>query len=250
MCYILAKYRRRYSFVMTPEEAQRTQKPYRYGMILLCFGALINWIGLAENYTDPFRYAGVACIIGGAFLICTAMCCWLHVPNRSAVGVSETDDNDAIHVISVADPPTVEKPPEYDSVVILEPPCYDDAIKLNPANLLQTKYYQDVSLPNYADLEISRNINATTTSSSNDSVANISPDPGISQPNGVITTRNGTANSSSNSISQTNENVSNSCSPSTVITIEQTASDLANEHSITRKSSDCDSVASESSVLS
>lgn len=74
---------------MTPEEAQRTQKPYRYGMILLCFGALINWIGLAENYTDPFRYAGVACIIGGAFLICTAMCCWLHVPHRSAVGVSE-----------------------------------------------------------------------------------------------------------------------------------------------------------------
>lgn len=74
---------------MTPEEAQRTQKPYRYGMILLCFGALINWIGLAENYTDPFRYAGVACIIGGAFLICTAMCCWLHVPNRSAVGASE-----------------------------------------------------------------------------------------------------------------------------------------------------------------
>lgn len=74
---------------MSPEDAQRTQKPYRYGMILLCFGALINWIGLAENYTDPFRYAGVACIIGGAFLICTAMCCWLHVPNRSAVGVSE-----------------------------------------------------------------------------------------------------------------------------------------------------------------
>lgn len=74
---------------MTPEDAQRTQKPYRYGMILLCFGALINWIGLAENYTDPFRYAGVACIIGGAFLICTAMCCWLHIPNRSAVGVTE-----------------------------------------------------------------------------------------------------------------------------------------------------------------
>lgn len=78
---------------MTPEDAQRTQKPYRYGMILLCFGALINWIGLAENYTDPFRYAGVACIIGGAFLICTAMCCWLHVPNRSAVGVSEVIKN-------------------------------------------------------------------------------------------------------------------------------------------------------------
>lgn len=74
---------------MTPEEAERSQKPYRYGMILLCFGALINWVGLAENYTDPFRYAGVACIIGGALLICTAMCCWLHVPNRSAVGISD-----------------------------------------------------------------------------------------------------------------------------------------------------------------
>lgn len=85
--------------VMTPEEAQRTQKPYRYGMILLCFGALINWIGLAENYTDPFRYAGVACIIGGAFLICTAMCCWLHVPNRSAVGVSEVIIMDFISTV-------------------------------------------------------------------------------------------------------------------------------------------------------
>lgn len=72
---------------MTPEEVQRSKKPYRYGMILLCFGALINWIGLAENYTDPFRYAGVACIIGGALLICTAMCCWLHVPNH--VGATE-----------------------------------------------------------------------------------------------------------------------------------------------------------------
>lgn len=75
------------TLVMTPEEVQRSKKPYRYGMILLCFGALINWIGLAENYTDPFRYAGVACIIGGALLICTAMCCWLHVPNH--VGATE-----------------------------------------------------------------------------------------------------------------------------------------------------------------
>ncbi|XP_031623442.1 uncharacterized protein LOC116340861 isoform X2 [Contarinia nasturtii] len=242
MCYILAKYRRRYSFVMTPEEAQRTQKPYRYGMILLCFGALINWIGLAENYTDPFRYAGVACIIGGAFLICTAMCCWLHVPNRSAVGVSETDDNDAIHVISVADPPTVEKPPEYDTVVILDPPCYDEAIKLNPANLLHTKYYQDVSLPNYADLEIAAHISTTY---ERDNIQQNTVD------GGVITTRNGTS-SNSNSISQTNENVvSNSCNASTVITIEQqTASDFTNEHSITHKSSDCDSVASESVALS
>lgn len=75
--------------VMSPEEVRRSQKPYRYGMILLCFGALINWVGLAENYTEPIRYAGVACIVCGALLICTAMCCWLHTPPRSAVGASE-----------------------------------------------------------------------------------------------------------------------------------------------------------------
>lgn len=166
----------------------------------------------------------------------------------------QADDNDPIHVISVADPPTVEKPPEYDTVVILEPPCYDEAIKLNPANLLQTKYYQDVSLPNYADLEITGNINGsntTTTTSSTVAIANTnnSQDQDNSQSNGVITTRNGTTNNS-NSVSQTNENVSNSCNTSTVITIEQTASNLTNEHSITRKASDCDSVASESSALS
>lgn len=170
--------------------------------------------------------------------------------------IFQTDDNDAIHVISVADPPTVEKPPEYDTVVILEPPCYDEAIKLNPANLLQTKYYQDVSLPNYADLEITGNIvnnsngsSTTTNAVASTNIANSSQDQDNSQSNGVITTRNGTTNNS-NSISQTNENVSNSCNTSTVITIEQTASDLTNEHSITRKSSDCDSVASESSALS
>lgn len=75
--------------VMSPEEARRTQKPYRYGMILLCFGALINWVGLAENYTEPIRYAGVACIICGALLICTAMCCWLHSPRRSSIGATD-----------------------------------------------------------------------------------------------------------------------------------------------------------------
>lgn len=87
---------------MSPEEARRTQKPYRYGMILLCFGALINWIGLAEDYTEPIRYAGIACIIAGALLICTAMCCWLHTPNRStssAVGMSEVSRNNFFFII-------------------------------------------------------------------------------------------------------------------------------------------------------
>lgn len=65
---------------MSVEESRRSQRPYRYGMILLCVGALINWLGLAENYVEPVRYVGVACIVAGALLICAAMCCWLHAP--------------------------------------------------------------------------------------------------------------------------------------------------------------------------
>lgn len=65
---------------MSLEESRRSQRPYRYGMVLLCVGALINWLGLAENYVEPVRYVGVACIVAGALLICAAMCCWLHAP--------------------------------------------------------------------------------------------------------------------------------------------------------------------------
>lgn len=44
----------------------RTQRPYRYGMILLCLGALINWLGISEPTptSEPIRYLGVACILG------------------------------------------------------------------------------------------------------------------------------------------------------------------------------------------
>ncbi|XP_048270237.1 uncharacterized protein LOC100648927 isoform X4 [Bombus terrestris] len=69
---------------MSLEESRRSQRPYRYGMVLLCVGALINWLGLAENYVEPVRYVGVACIIAGALLICAAMCCWLHAPPSRA----------------------------------------------------------------------------------------------------------------------------------------------------------------------
>lgn len=55
-----------------------SQGPYKYGMVMLCLGALINWLGLAENYIEPVRYIGVACIITGAILICVAMCCWVN----------------------------------------------------------------------------------------------------------------------------------------------------------------------------
>ncbi|XP_055687496.1 uncharacterized protein LOC129792455 isoform X1 [Lutzomyia longipalpis] len=145
--------------VMTLEESRRTQRPYRYGMILLCFGALANWLGLAENYSDPIRYLGVACIIAGALLICTAMCCWLHTPPRTADDVrnyrelelspSQPTDrtyvffsllqhspDPSVHVIGgVSDENRREKPPDYDTVAIA-PPSYDDAIKLTPAVFL------------------------------------------------------------------------------------------------------------------
>jgi len=130
--------------VMSLEEARRSQRPYRYGMMLLCLGALINWLGLAENYSDPIRYAGVACILSGALLICTAMCCWLHTPTRPASTHPEppTNTDDAIHVITVGDSALrTEKPPDYNTVISseldpsMQPPSYDDAIKLNPALL-------------------------------------------------------------------------------------------------------------------
>lgn len=83
--YALVEYfstNKTYSIVsaMSLEESRRSQRPYRYGMVLLCVGALINWLGLAENYVEPVRYVGVACIVAGALLICAAMCCWLHAP--------------------------------------------------------------------------------------------------------------------------------------------------------------------------
>ncbi|KOB70359.1 Uncharacterized protein OBRU01_15408 [Operophtera brumata] len=92
---------------MSLDEGRQSQRPYRYGMVLLCAGALINWLGLAEDYAEPVRYVGVACII-----------------------------DDPIHVISMPDEETMQqKPPDYDTVAGA-PPTYDDAIKLNPARLL------------------------------------------------------------------------------------------------------------------
>ncbi|XP_050082084.1 uncharacterized protein LOC126569197 isoform X1 [Anopheles aquasalis] len=119
--------------VMSLEETRRTQRPYRYGMMLLCVGALVNWLGLAENYSEPVRYAGVACILAGACLICTAMCCWLHTPNRAGSG---DENDDGVHRNSANDERRQEKPPDYDTVAVA-PPSYDDAIKLDPAALLR-----------------------------------------------------------------------------------------------------------------
>ncbi|XP_063700879.1 uncharacterized protein LOC134831150 isoform X2 [Culicoides brevitarsis] len=130
--------------VMSLEEARRTQRPYRYGMILLCLGALVNWLGLAENYSEPVRYAGVACILMGGLLICTAMCCWLHTPSRASVSDADqinannnnnNNEDQNVHIIAINDRLRCEKPPDYEAVT-MEPPSYDDAIKLDPSALL------------------------------------------------------------------------------------------------------------------
>lgn len=119
-------------------------------------------------------------------------------------------------MISVGDHPTSEKPPEYDTVV-LEPPCYDDAIKLNPANLLQTKYYQDISLPNYNDLRIT-NVNVDIVSPNDDCAVN------------------------SNNNQYTNTY--------TAITIVESSSNATNDCSITTKTIDDSSSANNQSGLS
>ncbi|XP_050439476.1 uncharacterized protein LOC126844976 [Adelges cooleyi] len=125
--------------LVVPEESQR---PYRFGMTLVCIGALFNWLGLADHHTKPVpavRYIGVGLVASGAVLICMAMCFWMN-----SVREEEDDDStDHVHVISV-DPPVRldEKPPDYASVVDV-PPSYDDAIKLDPQRLLVESQMMD-----------------------------------------------------------------------------------------------------------
>lgn len=140
---------------MSLEESRRSQRPYRYGMVLLCVGALINWLGLAENYVEPVRYVGVACIVAGALLICAAMCCWLHAPpTRTTTHTQQTNHpitaqiDDPIHVISIEEPSggSRQKPPDYEAVTDA-PPSYDDAIKLNPGHLFRLSTSSAPPLP-------------------------------------------------------------------------------------------------------
>lgn len=144
-----------FSPVMSLEDSRRSQRPYRYGMVLLCVGALINWLGLAENYVEPVRYVGVACIVAGALLICAAMCCWLHAPpTRTSTHAQHANHpitaqiDDPIHVISIEEPSSGarQKPPDYEAVTDA-PPSYDDAIKLNPGHLIRLSTSSTTSLP-------------------------------------------------------------------------------------------------------
>ncbi|CAB3359939.1 Hypothetical predicted protein [Cloeon dipterum] len=131
---------------------QASQKPYRVGLILLCMGALFNWLGLAQAYVEPMRYIGVGCIVAGALLICAAMCRWLGRSSAGTAGQHATDLSScelntigreegsslyggqppSVHIISLPLSPTLQsKPPDYESLVC-ELPTYEDAIKLRP----------------------------------------------------------------------------------------------------------------------
>ncbi|XP_068633416.1 uncharacterized protein [Battus philenor] len=143
---------------MSLDEGRQSQRPYRYGMVLLCAGALINWLGLAEDYAEPVRYVGVACIVAGALLICAAMCCWLQSPARQPHNDRASPDthqiDDPIHVISMPDEETMQqKPPDYETVAGA-PPTYDDAIKLNPTRLLPATSSTRQEPPTTSDVPI------------------------------------------------------------------------------------------------
>lgn len=124
--------------LIVPEQSQR---PYRFGMTLLCIGALFNWLGLADSYTEPVpavRYIGVGLIAVGAALICLAMCCWMRAVQDPLVAREmHNRENVGVQVINVdePDPRSLEKPPDYSSVVDF-PPSYEDAVKELDANKL------------------------------------------------------------------------------------------------------------------
>ncbi|KAK9503975.1 hypothetical protein O3M35_010425 [Rhynocoris fuscipes] len=119
--------------------SERT-RAYRYGMTLLCVGALFNWLGLTENNSDPVKFIGYTCLASGALLVCMAICFWANSAHRHVHNQVRPEQNgDA--VVNVV--PTSrerrshrEKPPDYDTVADLSPPpSYDDAIRLSPAYL-------------------------------------------------------------------------------------------------------------------
>ncbi|XP_075219957.1 uncharacterized protein LOC142323713 isoform X2 [Lycorma delicatula] len=119
--------------LILPEYSQR---PYRYGMTLLCVGAMFNWLGLAENNAEPVRYIGVTLIAAGAMLICLAMCFWMKA-SHDPPGESSQNEEPLHHIVTIHQSGApIEKPPDYDSVTGCLPPCYEEAIRLNPSLLL------------------------------------------------------------------------------------------------------------------
>ncbi|XP_014246010.1 uncharacterized protein LOC106664621 isoform X1 [Cimex lectularius] len=132
-------------------------RAYRYGMTLLCVGALFNWLGLSdsEHTSDPVRFIGYTCLASGALLVFMAICFWANASQRNPHNQIRPEENEGIDVVVNMEPHgrhhnNREKPPEYDAVADL-PPSYDDAIKLSPAYLQapgqSTDRLSDVAVP-------------------------------------------------------------------------------------------------------
>ncbi|XP_073984945.1 uncharacterized protein isoform X2 [Rhodnius prolixus] len=115
-------------------------RAYRYGMTLLCVGALFNWLGLTENNSEPVKFIGYTCLASGALLVCMAICFWANSAHRHVHNQVRPEQNNEA-VVNIVDPGRErrefrEKPPDYDTVADLSPPpSYDDAIRLSPAYL-------------------------------------------------------------------------------------------------------------------
>lgn len=76
---------------MPLDEYNESARPYRCGIVLLCMGALINWLGFAQNYEHPVRYIGIACIVAGVLLIVGAVCCWAkNAPTETIMNENES----------------------------------------------------------------------------------------------------------------------------------------------------------------
>jgi len=116
------------------------QRAYRYGMTLLCVGALFNWLGMSESNSEPVRFIGYTCLASGIVLFFMATCFWAKSSHRptNQVRPSRSDRDVVINVESRREPPRYlnEKPPDYEAVTdMTPPPSYDDAILLSPAYL-------------------------------------------------------------------------------------------------------------------
>uniref|UniRef100_A0A146KX38 Protein grpE n=1 Tax=Lygus hesperus TaxID=30085 RepID=A0A146KX38_LYGHE len=114
-------------------------RAYRYGMTLLCVGALFNWLGFSNGQSDPVKFIGYTCLASGALLLCMALCFWANSVQRPPNNQVRPEGND-FTVVNIMDPNNeryaCEKPPDYNSVADLTPPpSYDDAIRLSPAYL-------------------------------------------------------------------------------------------------------------------
>src|SRR5437868_11433682 len=46
---------------------------FRYGVVLMLFGAVLNWLGLAQPTVEHTRYIGVICVTVGMAFVCVGI---------------------------------------------------------------------------------------------------------------------------------------------------------------------------------